>query len=65
MVRLRIYNLKGEVIRTLVNGAQNAGEHTVVWDGKDDGKSKVASGIYFYRLSAGSFMATKKLTGIR
>jgi hypothetical protein len=50
--RLDIYNVRGQLVRTLVNAEQNAGYHSVVWNGKDDAGRNVASGIYFYRLSS-------------
>ena len=55
-VTLIIYNLLGEEIARLVDGFQQAGEHTTVWNA-----SKVSSGIYFYRLGAGNFAETKKM----
>jgi len=51
-VRLEIYNIGGERVRTLVNGYQSAKLYTVLWDGHDENDQMVASGIYFYRLSA-------------
>ena len=47
---LKIYNLKGEVVRTLVNDVRQAGNYSVVWNGTDDRNRSVASGIYLYRL---------------
>ena len=58
---LRIYNVLGEVVRTLVDEPMAPGVHHEVWDGKDDQGNKVASGIYFYRLRAGDFQHTKKM----
>ena len=55
-VTLIIYNLLGEEIARLVDGFQQAGEHTTVWNA-----SNVSSGIYFYRLRAGDFTQTKKM----
>jgi len=49
-VQLSIFDVKGRMVRTLVNGSQEAGEHTVMWDGKDSSGSSVSSGTYFYRL---------------
>jgi hypothetical protein len=46
-----IYNLLGQKTRTLVDRMQNAGSHTVVWDGRDDSGRKVPSGQYFLRLA--------------
>lgn len=58
---LRIYNVLGELVRTLVDEPLSAGIHHKVWDGKDDQGNPVASGIYFYRLRAGDFQDTKKM----
>ncbi len=58
---LRIFNLLGQEVRTLVNGLQTAGEHEVTWDGKDNGGRAVASGVYLYRLEAGGQVKTRKL----
>jgi hypothetical protein len=58
---LSIFGVDGRRVRTLVSGVKVAGEHEVTWDGRDDRGQRVASGVYFYRLSAGSFVAQKKL----
>jgi flagellar hook assembly protein FlgD len=58
---LVIYNLKGQKVKTLVNEVLPAGEHSVVWDGKNTNNKAVASGIYFYNLKVGNkSLATKK-----
>ena len=54
-VRLCIYDLMGQRIRTLVDGPQQAGSHQVVWDGRDDGRRETASGIYICRLEVGDW----------
>ena len=64
-VRLEIYNILGEKIRTLINSKENAGIHSVVWNGRDDSGNPVASGIYLYRLNAGSYNAIKKMILLR
>ena len=64
-VRLSIYNLLGQRVRALVDGRERAGNHVAVWDGTDDSGKRVASGIYFYRLEAGSFVSTKKMVMIK
>lgn len=60
-VSLRIYNVVGQVVRTLVAEQQNAGRYTVRWNGTDDRGVSVSSGIYFYQISAGDFSDVKKL----
>jgi len=60
-VTFEIYNITGQKVATLVNGALEAGEHTVQWDSRDESGNSVASGIYLYRLTAGEFTDTKKM----
>ena len=60
-VTLSIYNLHGQLIRTLASGMAPAGRYKAVWDGRDTNGGRVASGLYVYRLEASDFMATKKL----
>jgi len=60
-VSLRIYDAAGRVVRVLVEGNRPAGTYAELWDGKDNGGRAVASGIYFYRLDAGSFTQTRKM----
>jgi len=63
IVILTIYDLSGQIIRTLVNDqAMSAGHYKSVWDGRDESGAKVASGVYFYQLRAGEFIAKKKMT---
>ena len=61
-VVLRIYNLLGQEVRTLVRERQAPGRYTVQWSGMDDRGVSVSSGIYFYRVSvAGKFRDTRRL----
>jgi hypothetical protein len=64
-VRLRIYNVAGQLVRTLVDGELEAASYTRDWKGLNDDGSKVASGVYFYRLEAGSFESVKKMVLLR
>ncbi len=57
---LAIYNVSGQKVRTLISGFQTAGEHTIVWNGKDDNGNAVSSGIYFYRLKADDIVKVRK-----
>jgi subtilase family serine protease len=59
--RLTLYDVSGRSIIVLVDGRESAGYHTVVWRGEDAGGRPVASGVYFYRLEAGDFVATRKM----
>lgn len=52
LVRLDVFNLRGQRVASLVNGTLPAGEHQVVWHGTDNTRRAVSSGVYFYRLRA-------------
>ncbi len=70
MVVLSIYNQKGQFVQTLYLGAMPAGTYTskdkaAYWDGRDTAGEKVASGIYFYTLLAGDFLAMRKLVVLK
>ncbi len=61
-VSLRVYDVSGQLVRTLLEGDRSAGEvHRVTWDGRNDAGQSVASGVYFYRLVASDFTQTKKM----
>ncbi len=64
-VRLAIYDIRGQLVRTLVHDVQSAGLHTVSWDGRDDRGKDVASGIYLYRLQAGTLAQTRSMILLR
>lgn len=60
-VELKIYNVNGQVVRNVLSGDVGAGVHQISWDGCDDAGARVARGVYFCRMEAGSFSATEKL----
>jgi hypothetical protein len=60
-VRLDIFNILGQRVRTLLDRAMPAGTHAVRWDGRDGDGRPVASGVYFYRLDAGRDVAKRKM----
>jgi hypothetical protein len=60
-VHLVVYDVAGRQIRELVRANRRAGRHDTIWDGRNDANAPVASGVYFYRLHAGEFTATKKM----
>jgi uncharacterized repeat protein (TIGR01451 family) len=60
--RLEIFDVAGRRVRTLVDEPLPEGPHAVVWNGRDDGGRAVASGQYFYRLDAGAFHQTRRMT---
>lgn len=58
---LTIYNILGEVIKTLISGYYSAGTYSVTWSGTNNAGKRVASGIYLVRMTAGSFSETRKV----
>ena len=60
-VKLEVYNVVGQVVRTLVADHQNAGRYVVQWDATNDNGQPLSSGIYFYHIQAGEFQKTKKM----
>lgn len=61
-VRLAVYNMLGQHVRTLVSGeSQPSGVHRILWDGRNEAGTSVASGIYIYRLEAGNYRMTKRM----
>ncbi|TDI87349.1 MAG: T9SS type A sorting domain-containing protein, partial [Caldithrix sp.] len=60
-VKLEIFNALGQKVRTLINEHVSANFHTVEWDGRSDLGKPVTSGLYFYRIEAGSFVQVRKM----
>jgi subtilisin-like proprotein convertase family protein len=60
-VALAVYNVAGQLVKTLVDGAETPGWHTVTWDGRDDRGGSVASGVYFARMMADGFTGSTKM----
>jgi hypothetical protein len=58
---IRIFNIKGQLIRELYDGFQERGVHEIYWDGTDNRGRKASSGLYFYRMSAGSYSRDMKM----
>ncbi|OPX26235.1 MAG: hypothetical protein B1H06_05975 [Candidatus Cloacimonas sp. 4484_143] len=61
LVTLEVYNIRGEKVRTLVDSELEAKYHTVHWNGEDGSGKNVSSGVYFYKMKAGSYTSTKKM----
>jgi len=59
-VLIEIFNVKGQKVKTLVNENKNPGKYSIVWNGEDQSGKRAASGIYFYKMEAGSYHAVKK-----
>ena len=51
IIKLGIYNIKGQLVRVIVNKVLSSGEHSVVWNGRDSNSKSVSSGIYFYKIN--------------
>jgi hypothetical protein len=64
-VSIRVMDVTGRLVRELVNGKQQAGEHAVLWDGKDNLGRTVAPGVYFYRLRTTSGSETRRAVLVR
>jgi hypothetical protein len=60
-ISISIYNLKGELVRSLLRTTKNSGQHSVVWDGTDDFGRKPANGIYYCVLNSGTSRSIMKL----
>jgi hypothetical protein len=61
LVNIRIYNIRGQVVKTLVNDYFVSGWHNVVWNGTDDRDRVVGSGIYFYKMTAGEYSKMRRM----
>ncbi len=64
-VSLEVFDISGKKIATLVDKHQGIGQHEVTWSGKDQFNNPVASGLYFYRIHARDFIATKKMLFVK
>jgi hypothetical protein len=60
-VSINIFNIRGQHVRTLVNGMYGAGTHTVVWNGTDDNGRSMSSGVYFYRMVADEYVNVRRM----
>jgi hypothetical protein len=60
-VRIDVYNIKGQLVKTLVDAPYTVGAHSVNWDGKDSVGRDVASGVYLYRMNTESHSDVKKM----
>ncbi|MEA2096041.1 MAG: T9SS type A sorting domain-containing protein, partial [Candidatus Cloacimonadota bacterium] len=60
-VSINIYNMKGQLVKTLVNENLDSAYHNVSWNGKDNSSKTVSSGIYFYKMKSSNYTSTKKM----
>ncbi|OGG45999.1 MAG: hypothetical protein A3F84_23910 [Candidatus Handelsmanbacteria bacterium RIFCSPLOWO2_12_FULL_64_10] len=64
-VQIVVYNILGQQVKALVSGKQGPGYYTATWDGRDEAGRRVASGVYLYRLQAGSFVQVRKMLMVK
>lgn len=64
-VQLRVYDVFGRLVRTLVDGSLERKRHRIVWDGVDDAGTPVSSGVYFYRLETDGYTDAHKMIVLR
>ncbi|MBL7996800.1 VCBS repeat-containing protein [bacterium] len=64
-VTIKIYNLLGQEVKTLVNGVKGIGRYEIQWNGRNESGNTVASGVYLYRLQTNKFIQTKKMLLIK
>ena len=58
---INIYDINGQLVRTLINDFRDSGHQSVIWDGKSNNDISVSSGTYFYQITVGNFVDTKKM----
>ena len=64
-VKLKVYNILGELVKTLLDEEMSPGEYSIVWDGKNGRGHAASSGIYIYKLQAGTFTVSQKMVLLR
>ncbi|MFC1509700.1 SBBP repeat-containing protein [Candidatus Omnitrophota bacterium] len=64
-ISLKVYDTRGALIRTLVDGVRSPGRYSSTWNGRDTNGKRVSSGVYLYRLQAGDFTESKKMILVR
>jgi hypothetical protein len=64
-VSIRVFDVAGRLVRMLVDAPGVLGRHSLEWDGRDQGGRRITSGVYFYRMNAGSFEQVQKVTMLR
>ena len=61
MMSLDIYNIKGQLVKSLYHGNAEAGSHSVIWNGRDNSGKACASGVYFYKLRTSKTSLVRKM----
>ncbi|MFQ6618289.1 MAG: T9SS type A sorting domain-containing protein [Fidelibacterota bacterium] len=64
-VSIKIFNINGENIRTLISGFQTEGNHHVIWDGLNDKYIQISSGVYFLTLEYNDYVRTRKMVYLK
>jgi len=64
-VEVKVYNVLGEEVRTLVHQIQNAGKHRIVWDGQDNLGRSVSTGLYFYQFKSNGIVRNRKMVVLK
>ncbi len=64
-VNLAVYDISGRLVKELVNGSMSAGDHEIVWSGKNGNGNQVASGVYFYKMVTADFSSTEKMVMLK
>jgi hypothetical protein len=64
-VSMKVFNVRGELVRTLVDGQMVAGEHSIIWDGKTNSGNQTASGIYFYETRTNGEVKINKMALVK
>lgn len=64
-VSIVVYNVSGQVVRVLYQGQREQGQYNATWDGTDNSGNRVSSGIYLYRINAGTFTASRKMVLVK
>ena len=60
-IQIQLYNVTGDLVRTLVNAEQPAGKYSIMWNGRDENNRQVATGVYIYRVVFGNAVLSKKM----
>jgi hypothetical protein len=65
LVQIRVFNVNGQLVKTLVGAVKAPGHHEISWDGRNDNRAEVATGVYFLEMLAPNFHKTRKLVLIK
>ena len=60
-MEINVYNVRGQLVRSLVNAEYPIGKHDIIWDGRDDNGLSVSSGVYFYRMKVGEYQHVRRM----